>query len=102
MQNAAAIEPGKRPAAGSDCVDVEHGNGNWDVGNPGVVRDLRTRRVDERNISRGSAHVKTHNVLKAGDLCDTVRSDYTSGGAGQHGANRFFRSDLSGHNSAGR
>ena len=71
-------------AAGSDGMNVEHGNTYGDLGDNRFACNFRPVFIggDKSNIGRGAAHVEADDVVEAGNARNVIRADDTSGGSG--------------------
>ena len=83
-------------------MDVEHGHGNWDVGNTGLAGSPRAGTADQRNVSGGTSHVEGDNVFKASKLGHAMRTNDSACGAGKHGAHWFAGGELARDDAARR
>ena len=98
-----AIEARERSAAGAGGVDVEHGHADGDAGDAGLVADAEAAgvAVDERNVSRGAAHVEADDAIEAGGGRELPSADDSAGGAGEDGAHRLRGGEARGDDAAG-
>ncbi len=99
LQGAAEIDAGKRAAAGTDGVDVDHRHLHR------VIGDLRFGgqrqfAVDQADIGAGAAHVKGDQPVEAGLPADFERSDGAAGRPGKDGADRLLHRGGGGNTAA--
>ena len=91
FERAVFPDPGDRPAAGADGVDVELRH----LERIGVdlvgVADPGGELVDQRHVRRGAAHVEGDAARNAGHLADPDRSARPADRAGEKGAGGEFR-----------
>lgn len=84
-QNAPGVGEGDRAAPRADGVDIEHWDAQGIAAHAGLRADVGLV-VDQRDVGRGPAHVKTDDLMITSLGGDVLRADYTTGWTGENAA----------------
>ena len=99
-QDSGGVEAGEGASAGTDGVNVEHGDAD------GKARDLGVGggfdfAFDERDVGGGASHVEGDDAVEAAGAGGGDGADDASGGAGEDGADGFAGGGGEGGDAAG-
>ena len=84
-QRPAVVDPGDRPAARADGVDVDDGKADGDLADPGVARRLRPAVADQADVGAGAADIHGDDGVGLDQPGEMRAGDDASGRPRQHG-----------------
>ena len=87
-QRPAIVDPGDRPAARPDGVDVDDRQPDRDLADPGIARRLRPAVADQADVGAGAADIHGDDGVGFDQTAEMRAGDDAAGRARQHGVHR--------------
>ena len=102
LERAVFVDPGERPAAGPDRLDVEHRRLDRIALDRRVAGELGRQVADQRHVGRRAADIEGEHVPVVGEPCHMGRAEHAPGRPGNQHRHRLLRRLRAGHDAAVR